>query len=39
MVKLSRVIVIPHYVLDFEGIMGYNFAYNSFTGEVYHGTV
>ena len=23
-VKLPRVIVIPHYVIDFEGIMGYN---------------
>ena len=30
---------IPHYTLDFWGIMGYNFVYNSFTGEVYHGTV
>lgn len=26
----------PHYTLSIEGIMGDSFAYNSFTGEVYH---
>ena len=31
--------IIPHYTLDFTGIIGYNFVYNSFTEEVYHGTV
>ena len=36
---MAEFILAPHYTLDFEGIMEYNFVYNSFTGEVYHGTV